>query len=156
MFEPIEEQKPRMNDLGGLVGNEMAAAREAASNAEPSPRDNQPKERVTGLNRELYALLSDESLPSLMPTKQPAPTSFRDRKKGGVKWEWKPFTNGARSDKAQLHHWWKKHENPEEYSFARFNKKPKMIKYTPPEYETQVRFPLSRDFFTAEFFASFS
>lgn len=128
-----------MNDLGGLVGNEMAAAREAASNAEPLPRDNQPKERVTGLNRELYALLSDESLPSLMPTKQPAPTSFRDRKKGGVKWEWKPFSNGARSDKAQLHHWWKKHENPEEYSFARFNKKPKMIKYTPQEYDAQCK-----------------
>ena len=129
-----------MNDLGGLVGNEMAAAREAAAatGTDPSPRG-APKERVTGLNRELYALLSDESLPSLIPTKQPGPTSFRDRKKGGVKWEWKPFSNGARSDKAKLHHWWKKHENPEEYSFARFNKKPKMIKYTAQEYEQHCK-----------------
>jgi DNA methyltransferase 1-associated protein 1 len=125
-----------MQELGGLVGNEMAEARAAAS-AASAPRSSvdKPKERVSGLNRELYALLQDESLPSLIPTKKPGPTSFRDRKKGGVKWEWKAFSNGARSDKAKLHHWWKKHENPEEYSFARFNKKPKMIKYTAQEYQ---------------------
>ena len=56
-----------------------------------------------------------------------------------MKWEWKAFSNGARSDKAKLHHWWKKHVNPDEYSFARFNKKPKMIKYTAQEYERNCK-----------------
>ena len=52
----------------------MAAARAAAAGAGGAASKDgggKPKERVTGLNRELYALLSDESLPSLIPTKKP-------------------------------------------------------------------------------------
>jgi DNA methyltransferase 1-associated protein 1 len=93
-----------------------------------------------GVSRELYALLQDESLPSLVPTTKPQPTSFRQRKKGGVKWEWKAFSSTGRKDKAQFRHWWKKHENPDDYSFAKFNKKPRLISYTKSEFE-QLRAP---------------
>ena len=122
-----------MNDVSGLVDQgavAQARAEAAAAAAAAEKKKPEEKKKVTGLKRELYALLQDESLPAVLPAKKPVPTSFRDRKKGGVKWEWKPFTSSARApDKAKLSHWWKKHENPDDYSFARFNKKPKIIAY---------------------------
>ena len=54
------------------------------------------------------------------------------------KWVWTPFKNAARSDNPNLCHWTKSTDVNQEYPFARFNKKPKVISYTNEEYEKVV------------------
>ena len=127
-----------MQDASDILAGHVGKDTTRAGAEDPSPR---VPERPAGISRELYSLLSDEALPSLIPSKAPGPTSFRDRKKGGVKWEWKPFSSSARKDKCQLKHWWKKHENPEDYSFARFNKKARLIAPTKTEYDQLLKDP---------------
>eukprot|EP01048_Picozoa_sp_COSAG05_P015645 COSAG05_NODE_1908_length_3845_cov_16.756670_1_plen_296_part_00 len=127
-----------MQDASDILAGQVGKDTTRAGAEDPSPR---VPERPAGISRELYSLLSDEALPSLIPSKAPGPTSFRDRKKGGVKWEWKPFSSSARKDKCQLKHWWKKHENPEDYSFARFNKKARLIAPTKNEYDQLLKDP---------------
>lgn len=51
------------------------------------------------------------------------------------KWTLFPFPNSARSDNLRLRHWVKEKEQDEPYQFARFNKKPEVIRYTDEEYK---------------------
>jgi DNA methyltransferase 1-associated protein 1 len=40
-----------------------------------------------------------------------------------------------------LCHWWKRHDNPDDYSFARFNKRPRMVRYSKEEYDMHIKGP---------------
>ena len=44
-----------------------------------------------------------------------------------------------------LCHWWKRHDNPEDYSFARFNKRPRMVRYSKEEYDMHIKDPPGGD-----------
>eukprot|EP00897_Mesotaenium_endlicherianum_P010377 jgi/Mesen1/9368/ME000610S08694 len=74
--------------------------------------------------------------------------SFVNKKPDGVsrevKWEWSPFTMGARTDNLKLHHWVKAAEAgalPAEYSFDKYNKAVDMVHYTGDEYSTLLHDP---------------
>ena len=63
--------------------------------------------KLTGLNREIFALTGGASAGSTGPT-SPQQPAFKNRKKGPgkqVHWEWKPFSSSARPDGLQLKHW---------------------------------------------------
>ena len=75
-----------MDDAIGLLGSEAIAAARSSSQGGQDARS--AAARPDGVNRELYALLQQESdgLPPLIPTARPGPTSYKDRKAGGTKW----------------------------------------------------------------------
>mmetsp|Transcript_56414 Transcript_56414/g.132129 ORF Transcript_56414/g.132129 Transcript_56414/m.132129 type:complete len:351 (+) Transcript_56414:95-1147(+) len=111
-------------------------------------------EGVGGLTSHMRSMGLDGSAPPpLTPT--PPPSIWREKKKSGAaapssaaagaqpgssgppqgaQWEWKAFTNTARTDGLELRHWQKKGVPVEEYQFSRFNKKLQLIKYTDEEY----------------------
>ena len=70
---------------------------------------------------------SDSGVPvSMMPT-QPL-SVLKERKKqsalgGSSSWEWKAFTNSARTDGLELRHWQRKGQPISDYPFAGFQKK---------------------------------
>ena len=65
-------------------------------------------------------------------------------------WEWRQFTNGARDDDLTLRHWSKNSDKSTSYTFARFNKKVKVLSYTDedssrrPSLSTSVSTPPAR------------
>lgn len=57
-----------------------------------------------------------------------------------VQWEWKSFTSSARPD-LELKHWQKKGVQWEDYPFAKFNKRLKLLAYSDAEYESLLESP---------------
>ena len=105
-------------------------------------KDHKQKPVGRGLNREIFALTGGAQA-AASPQRAQSPFSFvRDKRKGvnkHVQWEWKAFTNCARTDGLELKHWQKKGLEWDEYIFARFNKKLQVLKYSDEEYEEHLR-----------------
>ncbi|KAH9943165.1 uncharacterized protein BXZ73DRAFT_87558 [Epithele typhae] len=126
----------------------------AASGSTPAPKKTQASERTRkpeGIPRELYALIGP-SAPTLAaqfakPQLKQKPNLGGGRK---VKWEWRPFKNGARSDELRLSHWVKSSEDPEtEYHFAKYNISTPSYYLEDPDWtkeETDYLFGLMREY----------
>lgn len=126
----------------------------------PRPND-QPVKKAKGFSREVYALLcsdnkdsaplisSDFSIsgklgfPSFGYKKAKANLSLRKV----VKWTWTPFTNPARNDGFQLHHWRREMDKNKEYPFAKMNVSVNIVNYTDAEYQELLQ---SNDWSRAE------
>lgn len=96
----------------------------------------QPKAKpLTGINRELYELLGQNTPPVPVRNQQ----KFKDRLNALAKpasWKWTAFKNGARSDDLRLHHWVKGEiniDNP--YKFEKYNIKLNIPTFTKEEYD---------------------
>ncbi|KZT05541.1 uncharacterized protein LAESUDRAFT_726808 [Laetiporus sulphureus 93-53] len=113
-----------------------------------------------GISRELYSLIGP-SAPTLAA--QFAKPRLRQKPNlgggGRVKWEWKSFKNGARSDSLKLSHWTKAETDPDaDYPFAKYNIQPMAYVYSQDEYtrfledkdwtkeETDYLFNLAREY----------
>ncbi|OJA09305.1 hypothetical protein AZE42_03129 [Rhizopogon vesiculosus] len=83
--------------------------------AQPAPRKSQGQatKKPEGISRELYALIGP-SAPSLVAhLAKPRLKQKPNLSSGGkVKWEWRTFRHGARTDSLQLGHWAKATDDP--------------------------------------------
>ncbi|KAI0355387.1 hypothetical protein OH77DRAFT_1424874 [Trametes cingulata] len=111
----------------------------SGSGSAQQPKKPQASERAKkpeGIPRELYALIGP-SAPTLAA--QFAKPRLKQKPNlggsGRVKWEWRPFKNGARSDGLRLSHWVKASTDPEaEYPFAKYNIQTPHYVYSQDEY----------------------
>ncbi|KAG2156225.1 hypothetical protein DEU56DRAFT_969325 [Suillus clintonianus] len=106
--------------------------------ATPAPRKSQGQvtKKPEGISRELYALIGP-SAPSLVAhLAKPRLKQKPNFGSGGkVKWEWRPFRNGARTDSLQLGRWAKATDDPDaEYHFTKYNVQSQSYTYSQEEY----------------------
>lgn len=109
-----------------------------ASTSTPTTATKRKGPKPDGISRELYALIGS-SAPTLTaqmskPKYKPKPKNFAG---GGraAKWEWREFSNPARSDNLKLSHWVKATMDPNtEYPFAKYNVLPQSYTYSYDEY----------------------
>jgi len=104
------------------------------------PKEKKQREKKPeGFSRELYSLIGG------MPSVVPVDHGFKEKPNLGlvraVEWKWAPFTNPARSDGMVLHHWVKDIDVDQEYTFAKFNKKSEIVRFTDGEYESFFQDP---------------
>ncbi|KAI0677239.1 hypothetical protein C8Q78DRAFT_1001816 [Trametes maxima] len=109
------------------------------SGSTPQPKKPQAAERAKkpdGIPRELYALIGP-SAPTLAAQFAKPRLKQKPNLGGGgrVKWEWRSFKNGARSDGLRLSHWVKASTDSEaEYPFAKYNIQTTFYVYSQDEY----------------------
>jgi hypothetical protein len=144
-FSVMSSTRDVADILGGAASQPAQSRQKASSSVRglslESPKDQKQKTVGKGLSREIFALTG--GAPQVTsPQKVQSPfTFFRDKRKGlnkHVHWEWKAFTNVARTDGLELKHWQKKGMEWDEYPFARFNKKLQILKYDDQEYEEHL------------------
>lgn len=126
-----------MGDIKDILG--------LSRNSSVAPRA--PKlvvKKPEGMSREVFALLSHDATAaggspvlSLVPTPKVS-EGFKEKRSVIIGWEWRKFTNSARSDGLELGHWVKRNDNAIDYSFARFNKKVKVLRFTDAEYDAHL------------------
>ncbi|KAJ7638929.1 hypothetical protein FB45DRAFT_739854 [Roridomyces roridus] len=89
-----------------------------------------------GISRELFSLIGPSSTTLVAQLAKPRLKQKPNLGQGSkIKWEWRAFKNGARTDSLQLHHWTKASADPnEEYQFAKYNVQPVAYTYSQDEY----------------------
>lgn len=120
-----------MRDIAGVAKDDQAKMKAVRVSKVPM-------KRPTGMNREVFNLIAhgpnEETLLTSVPAKKFKSTVSLNRKV--MKWVWKEFENGGRSDGFKLKHWEREDRNPNEpYIFARMNKHVELEKPTEEEYE---------------------
>ncbi|XP_053687754.1 DNA methyltransferase 1-associated protein 1 [Sabethes cyaneus] len=100
--------------------------------------------RPEGMHREVFALLYNDNKDAspLLPTD--TGTGYKQAKaRLGMKkvrrWEWAPFMNPARTDRAVFHHWKRTSDEQKEYPFAKFNKQLDIPSYTMTDYNAHLK-----------------
>ncbi|KAG8690959.1 swr complex subunit [Ceratobasidium sp. 423] len=109
-----------------------------------------------GISREVYALIGDNS-PTLVqahaaPKLKQKPTfgksnveKPKEEEKPAAKWEWREFSNGARTDGLKLKHWAKvsteQGNEPTAYQFEKYNVTPMIYAYSTDEYNKLLQDP---------------
>lgn len=88
------------------------------------------------ISREVYMLTGGQTPASLMPT-IPIVPSKSAKPRVRTAWKFGPFSNASRSDELKLSHWTRV-GTPDEYPFARFNRKILLVSYTDSEYAQVV------------------
>jgi len=120
-----------------------------AASSSGAPRPRAPKQMIqkpAGMSREVFALLvqdaaaGKETAVPLVPT-APSTDGFKERKTRVTGWEHREFTNAGRDDGLVLRHWSKLTDKSTTYTFARFNKKCKILTYTDDEYDKHLTHP---------------
>ena len=106
----------------------------SASNEHAAVKKVVKARKPKGMSREVYALLGQQGLPSIMPSSTPGFKKKRGSSKA-AKWNWASFENQARDDDLKLCHWVRATSQLVEYPFAKLNKKIFTLKYTDDEYE---------------------
>ncbi|KAJ3921841.1 hypothetical protein F5877DRAFT_35054 [Lentinula edodes] len=113
----------------------------------PAAGPSQPKKQVVvsnrkpeGISRELYSLIGPSAPTLLAQLAQPRLKQKPNLGGGGkVKWEWRLFKNGARSDSLELGHWVKATDNPDaDYKFAKYNAQPTVYEWSQDEYSRHL------------------
>ncbi|KAI3621491.1 swr1-complex protein 4 [Moniliophthora roreri] len=132
----------------------------SASRAPVKKQASQSLRKPEGISRELYSLIGP-SAPSLAAQLAKPRLKQKPNLGGGgkVKWEWRNFRNGARTDTLELGHWVKATTDPEaDYPFAKYNVQPISYTWSQDEYsryledtdwtkeETEYLFNLVRDY----------
>ncbi|KIJ70140.1 hypothetical protein HYDPIDRAFT_104810 [Hydnomerulius pinastri MD-312] len=103
--------------------------------SQPRKPQGHSTKKPEGISRELYSLIGP-SAPSLAAHLAKPRLKQKPSFGGGgkVKWEHRPFRNGARTDSLQLSHWVKANEPDGEYQFAKYNIQPTPYTYSQDEY----------------------
>ncbi|KAK7061914.1 SWR1-complex protein 4 [Favolaschia claudopus] len=94
-----------------------------------------------GISRELYSLIGPSSTTLVAQLAKPRLKQKPNLNAGSkIKWEWRPFKNGGRTDSLQLKHWVKASTEADvEYPFAKYNvQRPKYNDYSLEEYTTHL------------------
>jgi DNA methyltransferase 1-associated protein 1 len=114
----------------------------------PKPRASKPQiKKPEGMSREVFALLVQDPSSAaytgvpLVPTPAPDAGLLKEKKTRVVGWEWRDFTNAARSDGLVLRHWSKLSDKSTTYTFSRFNKAVKVLEWTDEEYDQHLTHP---------------
>ncbi|TBU33025.1 hypothetical protein BD311DRAFT_749067 [Dichomitus squalens] len=100
------------------------------------PQAAERAKKPEGIPRELYALIGP-SIPTMAAQFAKPRLKQKPNIGGGgkVKWEWRPFRNGARTDDLRLSHWVKSSVDPEaDYPFAKYNVQTTPYVYSQDEY----------------------
>ena len=92
----------------GIPTTATAEQAPGPSSASALPKHKKPH----GMSREVFALMGEQGLPSIMPSRSAAGGGFKQKRAGATgpaRWELRPFTNSARSDPSwgvlKLKHW---------------------------------------------------
>ncbi|EPS98724.1 hypothetical protein FOMPIDRAFT_1164806 [Fomitopsis schrenkii] len=125
-----------------------------------TPSTAEKSRKPEGISRELYSLIGP-SAPTLAAHLAKPRLKQKPNLGGGgrVRWEWRKFKNGARSDNLNLSRWVKAGQDPEaDYPFAKYNVQPMSYVFSHDEYtrlledkdwtkdETEYLFQLVRDY----------
>jgi len=79
-------------------------------------------------------------VPALVPTVPVFKEKRKVRSKKPIQWVWRKFKNSGRADGVLFLHWAKSTDAEDnDYPFAKFNKKIKMIEYNDDEYEQHLK-----------------
>ncbi|KAH7914414.1 hypothetical protein BJ138DRAFT_400416 [Hygrophoropsis aurantiaca] len=122
----------------------QSTLRKAQSQSTSNKPANNFTKKPEGISRELYALIGP-SAPSLAAHLAKPRLKQKPNLGGGgkVKWEWRPFKNGARGDSLRLSHWAKEASDSDaEYPFVKYNIQSTPFTYSQDEY---TRFLEDRD-----------
>ncbi|KAJ7683998.1 hypothetical protein B0H17DRAFT_1204759 [Mycena rosella] len=112
----------------------------ASSSATPVPTHKklslQSARKPDGISRELFSLIGPSSTTLVAQLAKPRLKQKPNLGAGSkIKWEWRPFKNGARTDALRLSHWAKATADPDaEYQFAKYNVQPATYTYSQDEY----------------------
>jgi DNA methyltransferase 1-associated protein 1 len=135
-----------VRDILGMEKKKTATVADELAKMTASKKVSKLVKKPTGMSREVYALVGQHGLPSMVPTRAIEPGSAGFKKKrntGPVHWAWTPFSNDARSDPSwgplQLSHWVKSGTEYPTYPFAQFNKKLNLVDYTDAEYDQYLQ-----------------
>ncbi|KAI9064844.1 hypothetical protein FKP32DRAFT_1591067 [Trametes sanguinea] len=125
------------------IPNPPASGSSSGAQQAKKPQAAERAKKPEGIPRELYALIGP-SAPTLAAQFAKPRLKQKPNLGGGgrVKWEWRPFKNGARSDGLRLSHWVKASADPEaEYPFAKYNIQPPHYVYSQDEYSRLLEDP---------------
>ncbi|KAJ7178968.1 hypothetical protein C8R46DRAFT_1159681 [Mycena filopes] len=109
----------------------------SSSTPAPQRKNTLPSARKPdGISRELFSLIGPSSTTLVAQLAKPRLKQKPNLGAGSkIKWEWRPFKNGGRTDSLQLRHWVKASADPdEEYQFAKYNVQRPTFSYTQDEY----------------------
>ncbi|KAI0774577.1 hypothetical protein C8Q74DRAFT_1200058 [Fomes fomentarius] len=114
-----------------------------SSSTVKKPQAGERARKPEGIPRELYALIGPTAPTLAAQFAKPRLKQKPNLGGGGrVRWERRPFKNGARSDGLRLSHWVKASTDPEaEYPFAKYNAEGTPYVYTQDEYTRLLEDP---------------
>ncbi|KAI9671762.1 MAG: DNA methyltransferase 1-associated protein 1 [Alyxoria varia] len=152
-------------DVRDMLGLPAAEQSPFGSKPKASKKAKVPEKRPDGITREVYALMGERA-PPIPLTKTTQFKAKRARTAGeSVKWNWRPFINGARTDGLVLRHWRRMNDNqsaaqdgrdqqttdpmqdepkdelvPEQnYPFAKYNMKVKAPQFDDDQYKEHLK-----------------
>ncbi|KAG7096741.1 hypothetical protein E1B28_004153 [Marasmius oreades] len=134
MAASIADVRSALSIPGHVTPNRLQQVKKQPSQSVKKPE---------GISRELYSLIGP-SAPSLAAQLAKPRLKQKPNLGGGgkVKWEWRNFKNGARSDSLELGHWVKASVDPDsEYPFAKYNVQPTNYIWSPDEYARHLEDP---------------
>ncbi|KAM3587108.1 swr complex subunit [Umbelopsis sp. WA50703] len=124
-----------------MSGSDIRDILQIGKPTEPAPRKlkQTSEKKPEGLSRELYSLIGGAPPIAFIKPNYKAKLSFQQK---AVPWEFRQFTNPARTDGLVLRHWVKENDNSDgDYYFAKFNKVINVTDYTDEEYEKYLTDP---------------
>jgi len=134
-----------MTDIKDILGVERASNAPitleeiiSPKRKKSTPKEKEPKVKRLKRSSDGLIMPSEEVLfSSIVPTISIGALKEKRKltKRKAIPWVWKPFRNSARKDGVVFFHWAKRDDDPEDYSFVRFNKKISMFDYTDEQYE---------------------
>ncbi|KAJ7180276.1 hypothetical protein C8R43DRAFT_870600 [Mycena crocata] len=103
----------------------------------------QSARKPEGISRELYSLIGPSSTTLVTQLAKPRLKQKPNLGAGSkIKWEWRSFKNGARTDSLELKHWVKATADSDaEYQFAKYNVQPATYTYSQDEYTRYLEDP---------------
>ncbi|KAK9480680.1 hypothetical protein V1514DRAFT_325115 [Lipomyces japonicus] len=100
----------------------------------PPKRQKTEGKKLDGIQRELQNLLGENTpAVSVIENKFKAKPNWM---KKPSPWFWSKFSNSARTDGLELHHWIRGTPTEDEYAFAKFNKSVDVPEYSKEEYDS--------------------
>ncbi|KAH8550498.1 hypothetical protein BGW37DRAFT_66577 [Umbelopsis sp. PMI_123] len=124
-----------------MSGSDIRDILQIGKPSEPAPRKLKQavEKKPEGISRELYSLIGGAPPIAFIKPNYKAKLSFQQK---ATPWEFRQFTNTARTDGLVLRHWVKANDdNDGDYYFAKFNKVINVTDYTDEEYEKYLTDP---------------
>jgi DNA methyltransferase 1-associated protein 1 len=133
-----------MSDVANILGVQGkapvgTAGEEAAKilSAKPVPVKSNKQPKPKGMSREVYSLMGQDSIAPIAPANAKLTGGMKSKRASLVhgKWVWAAFTNSARTDGEQFHHWVKASIEYPDYPYAKFDAKIEAVTYSSEEYD---------------------
>lgn len=118
----------------------ISTATKTTGSAAGQQSNKKPKTQK-GMNRELIALMGDDSIaPSIQTSSNLNIGGYKTKKISlNGKWTWAPIRHPVRKDDLVLNHWARVDIQDVDYAYAKFNVKLEPIEYTDEEYDTLLQ-----------------